>query len=100
MLVEATLDFPEEEIDFLEQADARGQLDASQRAGDGVLARARQGALLREGLQVVLAGQPNVGKSSCSTRWPGPSWPSSPPIAGTTRDKVSRPSRSKACRCT
>jgi tRNA modification GTPase len=44
---------------------------------DAVLARARQGALLREGLRVVLAGQPNVGKSSCSTRWPVPSWPSS-----------------------
>ncbi|WP_374588745.1 tRNA modification GTPase, partial [Ideonella dechloratans] len=58
MLVEATLDFPEEEIDFLEKADARGKLRAIQAAVDAVLGRARQGALLREGLRVVLAGQP------------------------------------------
>ena len=64
MLVEATLDFPEEEIDFLEQAGARRQLAEIQAALAAVLARARQGALLREGLRVVLAGQPNVGKSS------------------------------------
>jgi len=63
-LVEATLDFPEEEIDFLEQADARGQLRAIDTALRAVLAAARQGALLREGLRVVIAGQPNVGKSS------------------------------------
>ena len=58
MLVEATLDFPEEEIDFLQKADATGQL-ALLRAGlDAVLAEARQGALLRDGLKVVIAGQP------------------------------------------
>ena len=61
MLVEATLDFPEEEIDFLQRADAHGQLDAIDATLATVMARARQGALLREGLQVVLAGQPNVG---------------------------------------
>ena len=64
MLVEATLDFPEEEIDFLEQARARQRLDAIEQQVGAALARARQGALLREGLRVVLAGQPNVGKSS------------------------------------
>ncbi|MBP6764911.1 MAG: 50S ribosome-binding GTPase, partial [Rubrivivax sp.] len=64
MLVEATLDFPEEEIDFLEQAGARAQLDGIEAAIGATLARARQGALLREGLHVVLAGQTNVGKSS------------------------------------
>ncbi len=64
MLVEATLDFPEEDIDFLQKADARGQLDTIATAVAAVLERARQGALLREGMQVVLAGQPNVGKSS------------------------------------
>ncbi len=64
MLVEATLDFPEEDIDFLQKADARGQLDAIAAQVAAVLDRARQGALLREGIQVVLAGQPNVGKSS------------------------------------
>ena len=89
MLVEATLDFPEEEIDFLEKADARGKLTAIQRAVEAVLARARQGALLREGLRVVLAGQPNVGKSSLLNALRVRSWPSSPPIPGTTRDRVS-----------
>src|SRR2546427_2398061 len=53
MLVEATLDFPEEEIDFLQKADARGQLDAIAAQLDAVPARARQGALLREGISVV-----------------------------------------------
>ena len=64
MLVEATLDFPEEEIDFLEKSDARGQLSGIVEALDTVFRQAAQGALLREGLNVVLVGQPNVGKSS------------------------------------
>ena len=89
MLVEATLDFPEEEIDFLEQADARGRLDRLAAALDGVLAQARQGALLREGLQVVLAGQPNAGKSSLLNALAGAELAIVTPIAGTTRDKVS-----------
>src|SRR5512133_2557451 len=63
MLVEATLDFPEEDIDFLQQADARGQLDRLRATLARVLQRARQGALLREGIKVVLAGQPNAGRS-------------------------------------
>ncbi|RYY72100.1 MAG: tRNA uridine-5-carboxymethylaminomethyl(34) synthesis GTPase MnmE, partial [Comamonadaceae bacterium] len=57
MLVEATLDFPEEEIDFLQKADAQGQLDRLQSTLAGVMQRARQGALLREGIKVVIAGQ-------------------------------------------
>jgi tRNA modification GTPase len=61
MLVEATLDFPEEEIDFLEKARARERLAALAATVDAALHAARQGALLREGLRVVLAGQPNVG---------------------------------------
>jgi tRNA modification GTPase len=90
MLVEATLDFPEEEIDFLEAADARGKLRRLGEALDGVLARARQGALLREGLQVVLAGQPNAGKSSLLNALAGAELAIVTPIAGTTRDKVSQ----------
>jgi tRNA modification GTPase len=89
MLVEATLDFPEEEIDFLEKANARGRLDKLAATLDGVLSQARQGALLREGLQVVLAGQPNAGKSSLLNALAGAELAIVTPIAGTTRDKVS-----------
>ena len=88
MLVEATLDFPEEEIDFLQKADAQGQLQALLAQLAQVLARTRQGALLREGIRVVIAGQPNAGKSSLLNALAGAELAIVTPIAGTTRDVV------------
>ncbi len=88
MLVEATLDFPEEELDFLQQADARGQLAGLQQRLAQVQQHARQGALLREGIKVVIAGQPNAGKSSLLNALAGAELAIVTPIAGTTRDKV------------
>ncbi len=88
LLVEATLDFPEEEIDFLHKADAQGQLSALQQTVLTVLQRASQGALLREGIKVVIAGQPNAGKSSLLNALAGAELAIVTPIAGTTRDKV------------
>ncbi len=90
MLVEATLDFPEEDIDFLKQADASGQLQRLQSTLANVKQRATQGAILREGIKVVIAGQPNAGKSSLLNALAGAELAIVTPIAGTTRDKVSQ----------
>jgi tRNA modification GTPase len=90
MLVEATLDFPEEDIDFLQKADAQGQLERLRATLAGVMQRAAQGAILREGIKVVIAGQPNAGKSSLLNALAGAELAIVTPIAGTTRDKVSQ----------
>jgi len=90
MLVEATLDFPEEEIDFLQKADAAGQLLKLQAQLAAVQQRARQGALLREGIKVVIAGQPNAGKSSLLNALAGAELAIVSAVAGTTRDVVSQ----------
>lgn len=87
-LVEATLDFPDEEIDFLQAADAVGRLDRLQQKMSDVVDRAQQGRLLQGGLHVVLAGQPNVGKSSLLNSLAGDELAIVTPVAGTTRDVV------------
>jgi len=90
MLVEATLDFPEEDIDFLQKADAHGQLAGLQATLATVLRNAQQGSILREGIKVVIAGQPNAGKSSLLNALAGAELAIVTSVAGTTRDKVSQ----------
>ncbi len=88
MLIEATLDFPEEEIDILRRADVQGRLTQVRAAIDAIARNARQGVLLREGIKVVIAGQPNAGKSSLLNALAGAELAIVSPMAGTTRDKI------------
>lgn len=88
--VEASIDFPEEEIDFLAQTKLKDQLLALQQQLFTLSAKTKQGALLREGLTVVIAGQPNAGKSSLLNALAGAELAIVTPIAGTTRDKISQ----------
>jgi tRNA modification GTPase len=88
MYVEACLDFPEEEIDFITQGRVAEKIIAIQQALQVVFNQAKQGALLRDGIHVVLIGQPNVGKSSLMNALAGEEVAIVTPIAGTTRDTI------------
>jgi tRNA modification GTPase len=90
ILVEASLDFPEEDIDFVTQADVGGQLERITQALKLLFSKAQQGALLRDGMKLVIAGQPNAGKSSLLNALTGQEVAIVTPVAGTTRDVLTQ----------
>jgi tRNA modification GTPase len=90
-LTEAMLDFPEEEVDALHREDAQARLARLRDALEEVLAKSRQGSLLRSGIHLVIAGRPNVGKSSLMNRLAGEERAIVTAIPGTTRDALREP---------
>jgi len=86
--IEAGIDFPDEELDLLADGQVQAQLNALQQRQQQIQARAQQGHLLREGMNLVLIGAPNTGKSSLLNRLSGRETAIVTPIAGTTRDII------------
>jgi len=86
MYVEASIDFADEEIDFLAEAAVDEQVQKLLVVVDGITSSAQQGRLLREGMSIVLAGQPNAGKSSLHNQLAGHDAAIVTEVAGTTRD--------------
>lgn len=88
VFVEAAIDFPEEEIDFLASSDLKEKLSHLKQALDKILAQAKIGSILKEGLSIVIVGEPNAGKSSLLNLLSGQASAIVTNIPGTTRDSL------------
>lgn len=86
--VEAMLDFPEEEIDFINQYGSREKIESIKKHLEDIIKNAKQGEILRDGLRVAIIGETNVGKSSLLNALAGEEVAIVSDIAGTTRDRI------------